>query len=529
LAEAAVTMRSRAVASSTVNHQHARPIADRYAVLEEIGRGGMGIVWLAEDRTIGRRVAIKELRVPGGVPPQERAVFEARVLREARAAGRLNDPGVVTVHDVLQEDGATYIVMELVEAPTLADLVAREGPLPQDQVARLAKPLLSALQAAHAAGVVHRDVKPSNILVLSNGRVKLTDFGIAQSTDDTRLTSSGAVIGSPAYIAPERLHGDETDARSDLWALGAVLFFAVEGSSPFERPTTAATIAAVLKDKPELTRCDGPLASVITGLLDAAPEARPTVAEVDAQLAQAIQAPASTPTKTKISAKPNAKSKTKTADRTSTPTADRRPPTADRARRGTAKTAWRTAAGVVLVAAIAAGAVLLWNNKGVAGTARPLSTEDQKRAIFATCEPKSFPDPNTLEPGPVVHPDTGPDWAVAKTAGGNAVVQCGATGDGHVTPADELREGVAAKLLFGTSLPSSSTDNASTSEWIYFGQVAPAVTRLEVVATKSTPALEAEVAGGLFAFQRTERVPVAITVRAYDANDVLLFEGALPD
>jgi hypothetical protein len=509
-------MTSRAVASSPVNHQHARPIANRYAVLEEIGRGGMGIVWLAEDRTIGRRVAIKELRVPGGVPPQERTVFEARVLREARAAGRLNDPGVVTVHDVLQEDGATYIVMELVEAPTLADLVAREGPLPQDRVARLAEPLLSALQAAHAAGVVHRDVKPSNILVLPNGRVKLTDFGIAQSTDDTRLTSSGAVIGSPAYIAPERLHGDETDARSDLWALGAVLFFAVEGSSPFERPTTAATIAAVLKDKPELTRCDGPLASVITGLLDAAPEARPTAAEVNAQLAQATQRP----TSTKISTKAGATPRTKTADRTSTPTADR-------ARRGgTATTAWRIAAGVVLVAAIAAGAVLLWNNKGVAGTARPLSTEDQKRAIFATCEPKAFPDPNTLEPGPVVHPDTGPDWAVAKTAGGNGVVQCSATGDGHVTPADELREGVAAKLLLETGLSSSITDGGP--EIIYFGQVAPGVTRLEVVETKSTPALEAEVAGGLFAFQRTERVPVGITVRAYDANDVLLFEGTLP-
>ena len=138
----------------------------------------------------------------GGVLPEERAVFESRVLREARAAGRLNDPAVVTVHDVLQVDDDTYIVMELVEAPTLATLVSAECPLPEDAVARLAEQLLSALEAAHTAGVVHRDVKPSNIMVLPDGRVKLTDFGIAQAADDTRLTSGGALVGSPAYMAP---------------------------------------------------------------------------------------------------------------------------------------------------------------------------------------------------------------------------------------------------------------------------------------------------------------------------------------
>jgi eukaryotic-like serine/threonine-protein kinase len=204
-------------------------IADRYLVVEELGRGGMGIVWLAEDRTLGRRVAIKELRLPPDVAPRDRAKFETRVLREARAAGRLSDPGVVTVYDVLRDDGDAYIVMELIEAPTLSDLVARKGPLPQDAVTQLGKQLLSALDAAHAAGVVHRDVKPSNIMVLPSGQVKLTDFGIAQSTEDTRVTATGEVVGSLAYIAPERLRGDDADARSDLWALGAVLFFAVEG------------------------------------------------------------------------------------------------------------------------------------------------------------------------------------------------------------------------------------------------------------------------------------------------------------
>jgi hypothetical protein len=499
-------MPSHAVASFPVNHQHARPIADRYAVLEEIGRGGMGVVWLAEDRRIGRRVAIKELRVPGGVAPQERTVFEARVLREARAAGRLNDPGVVTVHDVLQEDGATYIVMELVEAPTLADLVAREGPLPQDRVARLAEPLLSALQAAHEAGVVHRDVKPSNILVLPNGRVKLTDFGIAQSTDDTRLTSSGAVIGSPAYIAPERLHGDETDARSDLWALGAVLFYAVEGSSPFERPTTAATIAAVLKEKPRLTRCDGPLAAVITGLLDASPAARPTIAEVNAKLAQALRAPADP--------KPSKKTRTKPSPRTGDQT-DTRP--TERAPRG--GIIWHAAAAVVIVAAVAAGVILMWNSKVVAGTAQPLSGDDLKRAIFTQCFPSpGYPNPDTLRLGPVVRPGAGPDWAVATSTNG-LVAECSAQGGGHVTPAIELID---------DKVRTHVATGIGGDEVIYYGQVAPAVTRLEVLAAEGAPAVDAEVADGLFAFQRTAKYVFNVDVRAYDADDEIVYEGPLP-
>jgi hypothetical protein len=268
-----------------------RLIAGRYAMLTEIGRGGMGVVWLAEDRTIGRRVAIKELYLPDDVAPHERTVFEERVLREARAAGRLNDPGVVTVYDVLRESGTTYIVMELIQATTLSQLVQDTGPLPQDTVARLAEQLLSALEAAHAAGVVHRDVKPSNIMVLPNGRVKLTDFGIAQSTDDPRLTTSGILVGSPVYMAPERLRGQDADGGSDLWALGAVLFFAVEGYAPFERPSTAATMHAILHEVPYLTRCQGPLAAVITGLMNSHPEARPSAAQVRGLLAQATGTP----------------------------------------------------------------------------------------------------------------------------------------------------------------------------------------------------------------------------------------------
>jgi serine/threonine protein kinase len=263
-----------------------RMIASRYALLSELGRGGMGVVWLAEDRTIGRRVAIKELHLPAGVPVDERRVLEERVLREARAAGRLNDPGVVTVYDVVQESGATYIVMELIQAPTLTDIVARQGPLRQETVASIAGQLLDALDSAHAAGVVHRDVKPSNIMVLPNGRVKLTDFGIAQSTDDPRLTTSGTLIGSPTYLAPEVIRGQQADAGSDLWALAASLFFAVEGHAAFERSSTAATMHAILNEVPYLTRCQGPLAAVITGLLNVTPEARPSTQQVRGLLGQ---------------------------------------------------------------------------------------------------------------------------------------------------------------------------------------------------------------------------------------------------
>ena len=266
-----------------------RVIANRYAVLREIGRGGMGVVWLAEDQMIGRKVAVKELHLPDGVPSEEREVVEQRVLREARTAGRLNDPGIVTVYDVVQENGGTYIVMELLEAPTLADVVRQQGALPADQVLMVGTQLLSALESAHAAGVVHRDVKPANIMLLRNGHVKLTDFGIAQAMDDPKLTTTGILIGSPTYMAPERIRGEEATASSDLWALGAVLFYAVEGYAPFERQTTAATMHAVLNEVPYLTKAGGALAAAINGLMVGSPHGRLNAAQARGLFQQATQ------------------------------------------------------------------------------------------------------------------------------------------------------------------------------------------------------------------------------------------------
>jgi serine/threonine protein kinase len=237
-----------------------RLVAGRYAISAELGRGGMGVVWRAEDRVLGRPVALKELATPPGTNLE-------RVMREARTAGRLNDPGVVTVYDVVHEHGATFIVMELVVAPTLADVVGREGPLANDRVAALGLQVLGALESAHAAGIVHRDVKPSNIMVLPGDRVKLADFGIARAMDDPRLTQTGGVMGSPGYMAPELFAGAGPSPASDLWALGATLFHAAEGRAPFQRTTTAATLHAIMYDRPVFEHCRGPLAEAVRGLL----------------------------------------------------------------------------------------------------------------------------------------------------------------------------------------------------------------------------------------------------------------------
>ncbi|MFD9699524.1 serine/threonine-protein kinase [Lentzea sp. NPDC059081] len=251
-----------------------RVIAGRYALVAELGRGGMGIVWRAQDRHIGRYVAIKELHLPDGIAHEERRILEERALREARTAGKLNDPAVVTVYDAINENGTTYIVMELVEAATLSTLISTHGPMPPNQVVSIALQALSALETAHQAGIVHRDVKPGNLMVRPDGKVKLTDFGIAQAVDDPRLTTSGSLIGSPAYMSPERIHGHEAGPASDLWALGATLCYAVEGWSPFERSSTASTLHAIMSETPRLTRATGVLGAVITGLLIADPNAR---------------------------------------------------------------------------------------------------------------------------------------------------------------------------------------------------------------------------------------------------------------
>ena len=273
-----------------------RLVADRYALRAPLGRGGMGVVWRAQDAVLGREVAVKEVVFPATMAEEERRPAQARVMREARAAARLNHPSAVTLYDVVQDGGGTFIVMELVNAPTLADLVRAGGPLPVERVAGIGAQIASALEAAHAAGIVHRDVKPGNVMVPDQGNAKLADFGIASLQGDPQLTSTGLVIGSPAYMAPEQARGEESGPPVDFWALGATMFYAVEGEPPFDRGTSIATLAAVVNDPPRAPRRAGPLAPLITALLAKDPGSRPSGPELRAELSRLAAVPASPPT-----------------------------------------------------------------------------------------------------------------------------------------------------------------------------------------------------------------------------------------
>ncbi len=251
-----------------------RLVAGRYRLLTTLGSGGMGTVWRARDEVLDREVAVKEVTFPQGLTEADRAVLVERTRREARAAARLDHASAVTVYDVVEQDGAPYLVMELVEARTLADVVREDGPLTPQRTAEVGLSLLGALEAAHARGIVHRDVKPSNVMVRDDGRVVLTDFGIATSTGDSSLTSTGLLLGSPAYIAPERARGKPPEPASDLWSLGATLFTAVEGRPPYSGDEPILTVTAVVTGEHEPFVAAGPLEPVLEGLLEKDPALR---------------------------------------------------------------------------------------------------------------------------------------------------------------------------------------------------------------------------------------------------------------
>ena len=256
-----------------------RLVGDRYALRRIIGRGGVGQVWEAEDTVLSRAAAIKEIDLPDRLTDAEREAVRSRAMREARAAARLNHPSTVTVYDVIEEDGHLWLVMELVDGETLAERVQRAGPMTPSEAAAVGLQVLDALEHAHAEGVVHRDVKPSNVLVLPDGAVKLSDFGIASVTDDARITSTGMVLGSPSYMAPEQATDAGAGPATDLWGLGATLSFAVEGVGPFDRGEPLPTMHAVVHEEPRPSAQAGALAPAITALLAKDPAARPSPAE----------------------------------------------------------------------------------------------------------------------------------------------------------------------------------------------------------------------------------------------------------
>ncbi|MET7480266.1 protein kinase [Streptomyces sp. NPDC005648] len=265
-----------------------RLLAGRYRVVAQLGRGGMGVVWRAVDEVLGREVAVKELRTYSDADGPELADLRLRMQREARAAARVRHPGVVAVHDVTEVDGRPLIVMELVDGPSL-DAVLRERTLGPHEAAGMGAQVMEALAAAHRAGVLHRDVKPGNILLERSGRVLLTDFGIAAMEDpgdgaDTHLTRSGALVGSLDYLAPERAQGADASPASDVWALGATLYAAVEGTSPFRRTSTYSTLTAIVTEPLTEPEHAGPLAPVLRRLLDKRPETRPAAEQARALL-----------------------------------------------------------------------------------------------------------------------------------------------------------------------------------------------------------------------------------------------------
>ncbi|MDE3721734.1 protein kinase [Nocardiopsis sp. N85] len=256
------------------NSDNERVVANRYVLRRELGRGGMGVVWEAFDPSLDRAVAIKQVLLPDHFTDSERSDAHARVRREARSAARISHPSVITIHDVFDFEDDPWVVMELVEGGSLQDLLDERGTLDVDTVAEIAKALLKAVQAANAAGVLHRDIKPGNIMMSSDGRVILTDFGIATMEGGPSITRTGALIGSPEYMPPERLEGGPAEHRGDLWSIGVTLFAAVEGLSPFRRDSITAAIAAVLSAPLPPMRRAGRLTPVISGLLERDPDRR---------------------------------------------------------------------------------------------------------------------------------------------------------------------------------------------------------------------------------------------------------------
>lgn len=335
-------------------------VGGRYRLLEVIGAGGMGRVWLAEDELLQRRVAIKEIAVPdGSAAPLD---DQLSTIREARAAARLDHPGVVKVFDVVWQPDRSWIVMEYVKSRSLYEAVRADGPLTHRQAARIGLAVLIALRAAHAAGVLHRDVKPHNVLLGDDGRIVLTDFGLA-TTGDTDGAGE-PVMGSPNYVAPERLRAGPSGPAADMWSFGATLYAATEGLAPFARATTSASLTALLgDDEPRPPGRPGPLTPIIAGLLIKDPQRRSTGADVEPRLRRMVEEPAETaPVAPRIPAQrvgPDARARGIARVPPAPPVEAPRPPAVSPGS-GSPPRRWRIAlAGAVVAVAAAAGAAIV--------------------------------------------------------------------------------------------------------------------------------------------------------------------------
>ncbi|MGW0189184.1 serine/threonine-protein kinase, partial [Streptomyces sp. NPDC003362] len=268
-----------------------RLLAGRYRLGDVLGRGGMGTVWRAVDETLGRTVAVKELRFPSNIDEEEKRRLITRTLREAKAIARIRNTSAVTVYDVVDEDDRPWIVMELVEGKSLAEVIREDGLLDPRRAAEVGLAILDVLRSAHREGILHRDVKPSNVLIADDGRVVLTDFGIAQVEGDPSITSTGMLVGAPSYISPERARGHKPGPAADLWSLGGLLYASVEGTPPYDKGSAIATLTAVMTEPLEEPKNAGPLRDVIYGLLTKDPAQRLDDAGARAMLKAVINAP----------------------------------------------------------------------------------------------------------------------------------------------------------------------------------------------------------------------------------------------
>lgn len=271
--------------------KNGRLLAGRYRLGEVLGRGGMGTVWRADDETLGRTVAVKELRFPSAIDEDEKRRLITRTLREAKAIARIRNNSAVTVYDVVDEDDRPWIVMELIEGKSLAEAIREDGTLTPRRAAEVGLAILDVLRSAHREGILHRDVKPSNVLISEDGRVVLTDFGIAQVEGDPSVTSTGMLVGAPSYISPERARGHKPGPPADLWSLGGLLYASVEGCPPYDKGSAIATLTAVMTEPLDPPKNAGPLTEVIYGLLARDPDQRLDDAGARALLNDVINAP----------------------------------------------------------------------------------------------------------------------------------------------------------------------------------------------------------------------------------------------
>ncbi|MGW3325605.1 protein kinase domain-containing protein [Streptomyces virginiae] len=287
----AAAVKAAAAKAAAGGQDEGRLLAGRYRLSAVLGKGGMGTVWRAQDETLGRTVAVKELRFSTGVDEDEKRRLITRTLREAKAIARIRSGGAVTVYDVVDEDGRPWIVMELIEGPSLAEFIRENGPLTPHRAAEVGLAVLDVLRAAHGQGILHRDVKPSNVLIAGNGRVVLTDFGIAQVEGDPSVTSTGMLVGAPSYISPERARGHKPGPPADMWSLGGLLYASVEGVPPYDKGSALATLTAVMTEPVEPPKNAGPLTEVIYGLLAKDPTHRLDDARTRAMLGAVLAAP----------------------------------------------------------------------------------------------------------------------------------------------------------------------------------------------------------------------------------------------